>query len=200
MTLGLTDSFPPSVDSQGLKQKEAVQSGSVSWSSRLVVGRYCNYQYLFGICLVYVDWAEIRPYIVLWLELLVLDTSLVQSSSCVRSSFLLVVSLMRVTSLHWFCLFYKLIRWIHTLLNSDCDWQPFPCGGGQCTACRGSSRWSSHLVWLRESQKCTGTTSFSSTSLLRSTDYILRRLSIDVVVIVVCRSLVFNFVEVRAWD
>lgn len=29
---------PPSVDFQGLKQKEAVQSGSVSWTSRLVVG------------------------------------------------------------------------------------------------------------------------------------------------------------------
>lgn len=48
MTLGLTDSFPP-FDFQGLKQKEAVQSGSVSWVSRLVVGLCIG---ITGICLV----------------------------------------------------------------------------------------------------------------------------------------------------
>lgn len=52
MTLGLTDSIsPPSVDFQGLKQKEAVQSGSVSWASRLVEYLYCYYRYRFGMCL-----------------------------------------------------------------------------------------------------------------------------------------------------
>lgn len=52
MTLGLTDSIsPPSVDFQGLKQKEAVQSGSVSWTSRLVAGICIG---ITGICMVYV--------------------------------------------------------------------------------------------------------------------------------------------------
>lgn len=32
---GIDPNFPPSADFQGLKQKEAVQSGSVSWLSRL---------------------------------------------------------------------------------------------------------------------------------------------------------------------
>lgn len=44
---------PPSVDFQGLKQKEAVQSGSVSWTSRLVVGMCIGITGICSVCVCY---------------------------------------------------------------------------------------------------------------------------------------------------